>query len=60
VVRWSLPGFCPAVERSCVGAGRLRLSDQTRRAGGTLDAPHNFLWVHVRKGPFDYVPSRRM
>jgi len=26
--RWSLPGFYPAVERSCVGAGRVRLSDQ--------------------------------
>jgi hypothetical protein len=28
--RWSLPGFCPAVERPGSGAGRLRLSDQTR------------------------------
>ena len=31
----SLPGFCPAVERSRFSAGRLRLSDQTR----TLAAP---------------------
>ena len=36
----SLPGFYPAVERPASSSIRLRLSDQTRRIGGTLDAPH--------------------
>jgi len=31
-MRWSLPGFCPAVERPNSGADRMRPSDQTRGA----------------------------